>query len=153
MLVNRHHVFEGQRLKVETVASVVVGRDSLWIAVDHDGLEAVITQCKRRMAAAIVKLDALTDAVRPAAEDHNFFAIGRRGLVFFFVGRVQVWREAFELAGAGVNALVYRGHAVLLAQLMNLFGRGAAFLDLHGHCQARVGEAHPLQAAQLGLLK
>jgi hypothetical protein len=33
-----HHVFEGQRLEVEAVGGVVVGRDRLGVAVHHDRL-------------------------------------------------------------------------------------------------------------------
>ena len=47
----------------------------------------------------------------------TFLRVGGRGLVFVFVGRVEVRREAFELGGAGIHALVDRPHAVLLAQL------------------------------------
>ena len=34
-----HDVLVGERLKVQTVGRVVVGRNGLGIAVDHDGLE------------------------------------------------------------------------------------------------------------------
>jgi hypothetical protein len=70
----RQHVFEGQRLKVEAVTGVVVGGDGLGIAVDHDGLVAVFAQREGSMAAAIVELDPLPDAVGPAAQDDDFLA-------------------------------------------------------------------------------
>ena len=38
--IDRQHVLERQRLEVEAVGGVVVGRDGLRIAVDHDRLEA-----------------------------------------------------------------------------------------------------------------
>ena len=40
-LDDRHHVFERQRLEVETIGGVVVGRDRLGVAVDHHRLEAL----------------------------------------------------------------------------------------------------------------
>ena len=52
-------------------------RDGLRVAVDHDGLEAVFLQREGRMHAAVVELDALADAVRAAAEDHDLAAVGR----------------------------------------------------------------------------
>src|ERR1051325_8182193 len=64
-----HHVFERERLEVETIGSVVVSRDCLRVAVDHDGLEAGFMQCKRRVTAAVVKLDSLPDTVR--SEEHT----------------------------------------------------------------------------------
>ena len=70
-----HHFFERERLEVEAVAGVVVGRDRLGIAVDHDRLDAELLQRERRVAAAVVELDALPDAVRTAAEDHDLLAI------------------------------------------------------------------------------
>ena len=65
------HVLLGQRLEIEPVRRVVVGRNRLRIAVDHDRLEARLAQREGGVAAAIVELDALPDAVRPAAEDDD----------------------------------------------------------------------------------
>ncbi len=101
-----HHVLERQRLEVEAVGRVVVGRDRLGVAVDHDGLEPGLAQREGRVAAAVVELDALPDAVRPRAEDHHLAAVGGRGLVLFLVSRVEVRREGLELRAAGVDALV-----------------------------------------------
>ena len=68
------HFFERQRLEVEAVAGVVVGRDGLRVAVDHDRLDAELLQREGRVAAAVIELDSLPDAVRPAAQDHDFLA-------------------------------------------------------------------------------
>jgi len=59
------HVFEGERLEVQSVAGVVIGRDGLWVAVDHDRFEAGVVQGEARVHAGVVELDTLTDAVRP----------------------------------------------------------------------------------------
>ena len=69
------HVLERQRLEVQPVGGVVVGRDGLRVAVDHDGLEAVLAQRQRRVHAAVVELDALADAVGAAAQDHDLAAL------------------------------------------------------------------------------
>jgi hypothetical protein len=66
-----HHVLEGQRLEIEPVRGVVVGRDGLGVAVDHDGLVARIGQRETGVTAAIVELDPLADPVRAAAEDDD----------------------------------------------------------------------------------
>ena len=59
------HVLLGQRLEVETVARVVVGRDRLRVAVDHHRLVAGVAEGEAGVHAAVVELDALADAVRP----------------------------------------------------------------------------------------
>ncbi len=71
VLVDGHHVFEGERLEVEAVAGVVVGGNRLGIAVHHHGFVAVFVQGEGGMAAAVVELNSLPDAVRPAAEDDD----------------------------------------------------------------------------------
>ena len=71
------HFFERERLEVEAVAGVVVGRDGLRIAVDHDRLDAELLQRERRVAAAVIELDSLPDAVRAAAQNHDLLAIRR----------------------------------------------------------------------------
>ena len=147
VLADGKHVFQGQRLEVEAIAGVVVGRDRLRIAVDHDGLVTIVAQRKRRVAAAVVKLNSLPDAVGPAAQNDDFLLLGRRGLVFFFVGRVQIRRVAFEFRGAGVHALVDRRDAVLLAQMPNFFLRALA-VEPPDPGQPPVGEAHALGLAQ-----
>ena len=63
------HVLGRQRLEVEPVRGVVVGRHRLRVAVDHDGLKAGRREREAGVAAAVVELDALADAVGTAAED------------------------------------------------------------------------------------
>ncbi len=134
------HVLERDRLEVQPVARVVVGRDGLGIAVDHDGLVAVVRQRHRGVHAAVVELDALPDPVRAAAEHHDLAAVARLGLalgvVESLVRRVQVRGARRELGRARVDALVDRPHAVLDATLADLvLGR------LQQVCEPAVGEA------------
>ncbi len=79
---DRQHVLGGQRLEIEPVGGVVVGRDGLRVAVDHDRLEAGLAQREAGVAAAIVELDALADAVGAAAEDDDLALVRRLGLAF-----------------------------------------------------------------------
>ena len=58
------HVLERQRLEVQAIGRVVVGRHRLRIAVDHDRLVAVLAQRHRGVHAAVVELDPLPDPVR-----------------------------------------------------------------------------------------
>ena len=86
-LDHRHHVFEGQRLEVQTIGRVVIRRDRLGIAVDHHRLEAFVAQRERGVAAAVVELDALPDPVRTAAENHDLVP---RRRVRFAVGSYEL---------------------------------------------------------------
>ena len=66
-----------ERLEVEPVGGVVVGRDGLRVAVDHHRLVALRAEALRGVDAAVVELDPLPDPVRAAAEDHDRAARAR----------------------------------------------------------------------------
>ena len=76
LAVDGQNVFQSQRLEVKFVGSVVVGRNGLGVAVDHDGLKPGVPDRESGVHAAVVELDALADAVRPAAQDHDL-VLGR----------------------------------------------------------------------------
>ena len=79
------HVLERQRLEVQPVDGVVVGRHRLRVAVDHHRLEALLAQREGGVTAAVVELDALADAVRAAAEDDDLRARRRIRLALLLV--------------------------------------------------------------------
>ena len=70
-LDDRQHVLERQRLEVQAVGGVVVGRHRLGVAVDHHRVAARLAHGHRGVHAAVVELDALADPVRARAEDHH----------------------------------------------------------------------------------
>ena len=107
-LAQVEHVLGGQRLEEQHVGGVVVGRHRLRVAVDHHRLVARVAQGVRRLDAAVVELDALADAVGPAAQDHDPRLLRGAQLVLFLVGRVVVRRRRLELGRARVDALVDR---------------------------------------------
>eukprot|EP01136_Pigoraptor_vietnamica_P010232 Opistho-1_new@47646 len=156
---NFQHVFGRQRLEIEAVGRVIVGRHGFRVAVHHDRFIADLAQREAGMDAAIVELDPLPDPVRPAAQDYDLLAIGRRGFILRlaeqrrFIGRIHVGRLRLELGGAGVDALEDGAHAQLVAQLAHFILRHAA-----GHRLDRfVDQARPacdpaLHAAQIGRL-
>ena len=126
------HVLGGERLEIEPVGGVVVGRHRLRIAVDHDGLVAGLLQREGGVAAAIVELDALADAVRPAAEDDDLLLVGGRAprrrsaaRERRLVGRIHVGGGRGELGGAGVDPLEHRPHAERAAALASPRRRNA----------------------------
>ena len=65
------HVGERQGLEVQPVGGVVVGRDRLGIAVDHDRVAARFAHGHGGVHAAVVELDPLPDPVGPGAKDHH----------------------------------------------------------------------------------
>ena len=101
------HLLRAERLEVEAVRRVVVGRDRLRVAVDHHGLVAERPEGLGGMDAAVVELDPLADPVRAGAEDDDAgFRPVRAGLVRFAPGRVEVVRIGLDLGGAGVDSPV-----------------------------------------------
>ena len=106
---HREHRRRIERLEVQAVARVVVGRDGLGIRVDHHGFVSERTEGLRSVHAAVVELDPLPDPVRAAAEDDDAWrpAVGRR-LVGLVPGRVVVGRLGGDLAGARVDPTVDR---------------------------------------------
>ena len=103
-MINVQDILERKRLEKQLVARVVVGGDGLGVRVDHDGFEPFFLQSKGSMHTAVVKLDALANPVRAAAEDHHLlFLVGRDLVVSTVVGGVIVWRVSLELRRAGVD--------------------------------------------------
>ncbi len=141
-----HHVLEGQRLEIQAIRGVVIGRHGLRIAVDHDGFVTILAQRHRRVDAAVVELDALADAVRPAAQHDDLVALCGLRLALLVVAGVEVGGGGREFGGAGIDALVHRADAQLVAARAH-----RAFLDLEQCRQAAVGEAQLLVTAQVGL--
>ena len=125
---NVHDVLVGKRLKVKAVGRVVVGRNGLGIAVDHDGLKAAGRQRVARVHAAVIELDTLANAVGAGAQDHRLGLVRRRSLVGshallgirtravdVLVRLVVVLRGARELRSAGIDRLHAGNHAQALA--------------------------------------
>ena len=137
------HVFQGQRLKIQSVGGVVIGGDGFRVAVDHDGLIANFAQRQSRVHAAIVELDALTNSIRATAQHHDLVAIGRVGLAFLFVARVHIGSIGTELGGAGVNPLVHRAHPESVAQ-----GSNRGLVGAHQLGQTGIGKAFALEPPQ-----
>src|SRR5439155_5235844 len=105
-LEHREHGLRVERLEVEAVGRVVVRRDRLRVAVDHDGLVPQRAEALRRVYAAVVELDALPDPVRARSEDDDGPARLRPILVDLAPGRVEVVGVRLDLAGARVDAPV-----------------------------------------------
>src|SRR5664280_844047 len=100
------------------------------------------------MAAAVVELNSLPDAIGPAAEDDDLLAIRRRSFVFFFVGRIEIRRETFELGGASVHPFVHRSNPAGMPLFVYEVGCAATVLHFPKMRQPFIGESHALEIAQ-----
>ena len=69
------------------------------------------------MDGGVVELYALADTDRPGTQHYDFLFVRNTGLVFFFVGRIEVGDIAFEFGGAGINHFIHRLDTVLLPQI------------------------------------
>ena len=146
-LLNTHnfqHIFQRYRLEVEAVGGVVVGGDGFRVTVNHNGFVTVFAQRQRGVYTAVVEFDTLTDTVRAAAENHDFFTVGRRiRFALFFISGVHVSGVGGKLCRTGIHALVDRVQVILVTQLTDF-----RFAHARQFCQTRIGKAFAFQLAQ-----
>ena len=153
-MVDLHDVLERERLEVEAVRRVVVGRDGLRVAVDHDGLVAGLGQGQGGVHARVVELDALADPVGTGAQDDDLLPLRLRrdlrlGGGVELVGGVVVRGLGLELGRAGVDGLVDGAHPQAVPKALHALGPGelgAQRRDLG------VGQPVVLGATQQGLV-
>ena len=69
------------------------------------------------MHAAIIEFDTLADPVRAAAENNDFFPIGRPGFAFLFIGGIQISGIGGKFRRTGINALIDRADILLMADI------------------------------------
>src|SRR5262249_50303456 len=108
LLVDIKNVFESQWFEVEFIACVVVGRNGFRVRVNHNGFKPFLSQRKRGMNAAVVKLDTLTNSIRTASEDHDSLAVASSRLVFFAISGIIIGSVGLELCGTGIDKTVGR---------------------------------------------
>ena len=144
-LVDLEHVFEGERLEIQTVGHVVIGRHGLRVAVNHDRV-IVLAQFLHGVHTGVVELDALADAVRTGAEDDHGLAVARTQLGLIRVAGVVVRGCRVEFGGASVDCLEHRAEVVRPTQLTDgvlaLVSQTAQVRDL------QVGQAGELRLLQ-----
>src|SRR5581483_6703016 len=117
---NIQHVLERERLEVELVARVVIGRDSLGIGVNHDRLKTEFLQRKRGVDTAVIELDSLPDAVWPTTKDDDFLFPRIAPLILVAVSRIIIRRVSLELGGAGIDEAIRRRDAEALTAIADV---------------------------------
>ena len=137
-------VFEGHGLKIQAVGGVVIGRDGLRVAVDHDDLVTQFAQGKGRLAGAVIKFDALADAVGPAAQDHDLARVVV-GLGFVF----QLIAACTDRGcGRGIRPRRYPRAGKWAAPQLRLRRRRTSSAELRPHRRARWLSAKPARLAR-----
>ena len=117
-------VLPKHRLEIQPVRSVAVGGDRFRVAVDHDRL---VTRCAGRhhaVNAAVIKFNALANAVGAAAEHHNFAALGFWRFIGLAERAVVIRRLGLEFCGTRIDQSVAALNAQLhpLVKHLTLFG-------------------------------
>src|SRR4029077_8175238 len=82
------------------------------IGIYHDGFETELAQSEGGVDAAIIKFDALADAVRTATKNHDFALAAFAVLILASVGGIIVRGIGFELGRAGIDQAIGRGDLV-----------------------------------------
>ena len=141
LVIDAQYIFQGQRLKIQLIGGIIVGRYGLRIAVDNDGLKAQLFQRHCCVYTAVVKLDTLADTVRSAAQDHDLLTVG-----CFRDILVQV------VAGVVIAALFGTGYVHLVPVLYHIQSRTAVadriLRGIQDLCQVQIGEAVFLRLRQ-----
>ena len=106
-LINVQHVFQRERLEKQLIARVIVRGDGLRIGIDHERLEPILLERERGVDATIIELDALADAVRPAAQNHHLFLVRRAHFVIPpIVSGVVIRCVRFKFCRAGIDQTI-----------------------------------------------
>ena len=141
------HILQGDRFEIQPVGGVVVSRDGLRVAVDHDGLVAILAHGQGRVHAAVIELDTLADAVGAAADHQDLVAIGGCRLTLFLVGGIHIGGGGGEFGGTGVHALVHWANPEAVAMVAHL-----GFRDPQQERQALVGKALALEGVHAAMV-
>jgi len=140
------HPLPEDRLEVELVRHVEVGRDGLRVAVEHEGLVTHLLRRLYTVDARVVKLNALPNPVGAGAEDEHLVSARDRAFVDRLVAGVVVGRLGRKLARTGVDDLVGGGDVALFAVSPDL---AVAHVVRHKVRDLLVGEAGALGRAEI----
>ena len=124
------HIFFGQRFEIEAIRRVVIGRDGLWVTIDHDGLNAQIRHGVGGVDTAIIELNPLPDPVRTSAEDDDLLTVTHTGFIFDltvkarrFIGGIHIGRFRLEFRRAGIDAFIDGANARFVTRFADGFFR------------------------------
>lgn len=116
-LVNVHDSFKAQLFKVESIGLVEIGRHSLRVVVDHNGLLALGSNCSRTGDGTPIEFDTAADSVNTTPENHGSVLVKLDVVLGSVVGGVQVVGVSGEFSSQGVDSLDEGGDLVSLSDL------------------------------------
>ena len=143
-----HHMFKGQRFKVQPVRCVIVGRYGFGVTVHHDGFVTSIGQRIAGVTTTIVKFDPLPDTVRTAAQYHHLAAVRRARFALdlakgrYLVGGVHIRSLSLEFRRTCIDTLEHSLDAQVKAGAAHV-----VFVATGQRAKARIGKAHHLELA------
>ena len=109
--------FEGQLIKIEPVAGVVIGTDRFGVIVDHDGPEVLLLDGLDGIDRAPVEFDRASDPVCPRSQyNHRAVVAGIFDVVFgAVISNVEVVGHGRVFACQGIDLFDYRQDVAALA--------------------------------------
>ena len=94
-------------LEIEFVCCIKIRRHGLWIAVDHDGLIAAFFGGENAMNAAVIKFNALPNAVGTATQNDDFLFLRDHTFVGILLKcAVVIWSQRWKFCSTRINELV-----------------------------------------------
>ena len=71
-----HDTLEGQFVEIKTVAHVIIGRNGLWVVVDHHALMTLLAGSLECIDRTPVELDRRADAIGTRTKDDGDRSVG-----------------------------------------------------------------------------
>lgn len=115
-VVNVEDGLERDVLKVESIGLVVIGRNRLGVVVDHDRLEAQLSQRSDSSHRTPIELDRRTNSVHTRTKNHDTVVLERDVVLGGVVGGVEVVGERGELGSDRIDLLDERSNAGILSK-------------------------------------
>lgn len=154
--VDVHDSFEAQLFEVESIGFIEIGRDSLGVVINHDGLLALSSDCPGTGNGTPIEFDTAADSVDTTSEDHGTVLVELDVVLSSVVGSVKVVGVSRELGSQGVNSLDEGRDLVSLSNLSDFsLGSLGQLGDLFIRESSSLGGHHdvPVDLLQGSLLK
>ena len=141
---NSAHVLGSQRFKIQFICNIKICAYRLRIIVDNDRLISFLFKCPRRMDAAEIKFNALSDSDRSGAKNQYLFSSCRNlRLIFASVYGIIIWCLRIKFRSTRINNLIRRTDSISTSHLSYFFlGKLCQF------CNDTVREFHFLSFQQ-----
>lgn len=110
LLDNIQHIFNSQRLKIETRWCIIVSRYCFRIGIHHNCFVTSVSEWEGSMAATVIEFNTLTNSIGSSTENQHLFVAGRITLALTIIWRIHIWSICLELCGTCINTLHARNN-------------------------------------------